>query len=88
MRSPSGRLGTRNKVFGGTGILPVRCTGWKPEPPKYYYSLDLSVGQQSIAPWAGETRGPEQQEVKKADRGRRFSFGPAVPCLIGKLMVT
>ena len=33
MGFPSGSLGTRKKVFGGTGILPVRRTGWKPVPP-------------------------------------------------------
>ena len=33
MRSQA-ELGNEDKVLGGTGILPVRCTGWKPVPPK------------------------------------------------------
>jgi hypothetical protein len=28
--SQAGAWEPETKVFGGTGILPVRCTGWKP----------------------------------------------------------
>jgi hypothetical protein len=34
MRSQAGAWEREEKVLGGTGILPVRCTGWKPLPPK------------------------------------------------------
>ena len=34
MGFPSGSLGTRKKsLLVAAGILPVRCTGWKPVPP-------------------------------------------------------
>jgi hypothetical protein len=31
---PKQELGNEEKVLGGTGILPVVRTGWKPVPPK------------------------------------------------------
>jgi hypothetical protein len=31
---PALRISLPGKVLGGTGILPVRLTGWKPVPPK------------------------------------------------------
>jgi len=31
-RSQAGAWEPETKGFGGTGILPVRCIGWKPVP--------------------------------------------------------
>jgi hypothetical protein len=44
--SQAGAWESETKDFAGTGILPVRCTGWKPVPPEEIFGTARhSVGR-------------------------------------------